>query len=403
MDKKLSFFWSILTILIFITLHLKVFSLPFNLNFDVALSFLLIPLWVFFTFNIRLFSFKRAELYLLIFFLILPIINIHLNNWSEFFKSYGQYAISYYLVSRVVKKIPRIQGFTVNRTIFAFQIFLVFVTIGQFILVNVFGFDARNVFGELQLYYQQHELISGIQRMKAFYLEPSYLGFVAINIFWARYYLDRRKSMFGFNFLGTLIILILANSAFGFLAITCIILFELSRSIKQYPVILGLSIFVIASSLVYYFQEDLISFFRLNELDPNSQRISSGLFRVLLPIEAIYQMFQDGYIFGLSFGQFEQYIESMMIFNGHAETSISNSFFLLIGYFGVTAILIYSIMLFIFLKSKNRILKSFILLSIINLNNSGAFITLQYVFVAILIPILIISLYERDINNYSST
>ena len=277
------------------------------------------------------------------------------------------------------------------------------VTIVQFILVNILDFDARNIFGELQLYYQQEEVRSGIQRMKAFYLEPSYLGFVTVNIFWIRHYLNRRESIFGLNFVFTLIILLLTNSSFAFLAFLCIILFELHQQVQRFPTVIVLGLVFIISSLGYLFFEDILIVLRLTELNFDAEIVSSGLFRVVLPIRIIYQMFQDGYIFGLTFGQFDHYIESMMTFNGYSEKGISNSFFWLIAHFGVLAIFLYTIGFFMFFRLKNRILKSFILLSVINLNNSGAFVTTQYVFVAILMPILIISIYERNINHYSST
>jgi len=406
MDNSLRFLWGCITVVIFITLHLKVFALPITSNFDVSLAFLLIPFWVFWTFKIRFLSFNRYELLLLLIFFILPFVTSTINDWGEFFKTYGQYVISYYLVFRVIRKAPRIEAFTVRKTIFAFQILLLSVTIIQFILVNILDFDARNIFGDLQLYYQQEEMRSGIQRMKAFYLEPSYLGFVAFNIFWGRYYLNQSKNIFGLNFIFTIIILVLANSALGFLGLFAIILFEMYKKIKRVPTVIGLGLFFMISLLGYFFATDLSNIFRLQELDPNSDAVSSGLFRIVLPVKALYQMFQEGYIFGLTFGQFDQYIEKMMTFKEHAEGSISNSFLLLIGYFGALTIFIYSVILFIYLKIKNRILQSFILLSFINLNNSGAFVTIQYAFVAILIPILIISIYEKyekNINNYSRT
>lgn len=402
MDNSLRFFWGFLTVIILITLHLKVFALPLSFNFDISLAFLLIPFWVFFTFKIQMFSFKKVELILFLVFLI-PFVTSTINNWGEFFKTYGQFVISYYLVFRIIRKLPRVDILTVRRTLFTFQILLVLVTLVQFILVQILEFDARNIFGDLQLYYQQEEMRSGIQRMKAFYLEPSYLGFVALNIFWGRYYLSQSKNIFELNFIFTLIILVLAKSAFAFLGLSCIVLFELYKKIKRLPIVIGLGFLLMMPLFGYFFATDLLNIFRLQELNPNSSNLSSGLFRVVLPLNALYQMFQEGYIFGLTFGQFDQYIVKYMTFQEHSEKSISNSFLLLVGYFGVLAIFLYGVIFFIFIKSKNSIIQSFILLSFINLNNSGAFVTIQYVFVAILIPILIISIYERNINYYSST
>ena len=47
-------------------------------------------------------------------------------------------------------------------------------------------------------------------------------------------------------------------------------------------------------------------------------------------------------------------------------------------------------------------IKSFIILTFLNLNNAGAFMTLQYVFVAFLLPFLAIKYYENKTINYNS-
>jgi hypothetical protein len=178
-------------------------------------------------------------------------------------------------------------------------------------------------------------------------------------------------------------------------------LYELYYTSSKKSSLYFIGAFGILIILIFSFSNQFIEMFRLNEFSTNKNgEITSGFMRVILPIQVIYQMFIDGYYFGLTFGQLDLYVENA--FRGFGETAISNSFILIIGYFGVIGFLIYGFFIFLFFKTKNRIFKAFIILTFINLNNSGAFVTSQYAFVAFLMPILAIKLYEeKDIDNYS--
>jgi hypothetical protein len=392
-----NFIWLILTLTILITLHLKIAMAG---SFGISLGFLLIPGWFYFTFKIKFLKFGKREFALMSLLFLLPFINLHIWNWSEFFKTYCQYILAYVFVIRTIDKPISINELYIKRALLYFQIILLVVVVFQYVFVRILGFNEfYNIFGDLQLYYQRNE--PGYNRMKAFYLEPSYLGFIAVNIFWASYYLERKFKLVSLNLIFTLVILFFTKSAFGFLALFIIILYELYYTSSKKSSLYFIGAFGILIILIFSFSNQFIEVFRLNEFSTNKNgEITSGFMRVILPIQVIYQMFIDGYYFGLTFGQLDLYVENA--FRGFGETAISNSFILIIGYFGVIGFLIYGFFIFLFFKTKNRIFKAFIILTFINLNNSGAFVTSQYAFVAFLMPILAIKLYEeKDIDNYS--
>lgn len=396
--KKYS--WIALTFLILITLHLKVATV--GGNFGIALGFLLIPFWFYITFEIYFLKFKIFEFALLLSLVLLPFLTLSIGEKVEFFKTYGQYIISYFFVVRAYKKKLLISKKTIVKTLLLFQIFLMLFVILQFFIVKVVGSTSfYNVFGDLQLYYQRSE--PGYERMKAFYLEPSYLGFIVVNIYWAFNYLTEKSKFKLASLLITIVTLILTKSAFAFISLFAIILFDMYHAISKKTIIykIILSSFILLT--IYLLLDKLSILFRIEEFMTNPDReITSGFMRIILPAQILYEMFMQGHYFGLTFGVLDSFVEDRMIIYG--ESGISNSFILIIGYFGILGFLMCAFLIFSFFKTNSRILKSFIILIFLNLNNSGAFVTSQYVFVSILIPILAIKLYENKIiNNYSCT
>jgi len=396
MDRRSSRNWFFLTFIILITLHLKVFSIE---NFDVSLAFLLIPFWTYKTFNIKTAIFFKKEMILIFVILIIPFISvIYVNNWVEFSKTFFQFVISYFLVARILFKPLKINFEIFKKTIFKFQLFLLTVVVIQYVMVVILGQqNFYNLFGDQQLYYQLPVSLSNF-RMKAFYLEPSYLGFIIINLYWIRFHL-KPQNLFGSNFFITIILLFFCKSAFAYAAFGLIFLYEFytNKNFHFGRILKGLSLFIIIILAFLSFNK-LYSFLRLNEISGNSGEITSGYMRAVLPVEILNQMILiDGYIFGLPFGRLEEYIEQFMT-GSYSEGSINNAFFSLIGYWGILAIIFYLFLVFYFFKSKNKLVKSFILLLLINLNNSGAFVTIQFVFIAFLLPLAAIQITKNNIQ-----
>ncbi len=393
MTAKKYYSWIFLTLLLLITLHLKVFTLA---KFQVSLGFLLIPLWTYNTYRIRSLKFTLIEKFLIFILIIVPFLPFNINNWSEFYNTYGQYLITYYLVIRCINKKLKIPILIVDKAIEYFQIILVVCVIFQYVFVVIIGKVAFfNLFQEYQLYYPLDYALSN-GRMKAFYLEPSYLGFVAINIFWARLYLKDNSSTISFrtfvtfNTFATLILLFFARSSSGFIAfgIICIAFVLNKTDIKaflRFGIIFFIGLFVIS----IYWSEEIFGILRLGELAGDSEKSLSGFMRITLPIQVLQKLWNDGYYFGLTFGQLDSYTFKMT--NPYGESGVSNSLFLILGYFGLINILPLVYIVNIYLFKANGVLKSFIILCFLNLNNSGAFVTSQYGFIAFLIPFLVFS------------
>lgn len=393
MTSKRYYSWIFLTLLILITLHLKVFTLA---KFQVSLGFLIIPLWTYKTYRIRTLKFTLLEKFLIFILIIVPFLPSNIKNWSEFYNTYGQYLITYYLVIRCINKQLKIPILIADRAIKYFQIILVVCVIFQYVFVVILGKVAFfNLFQQNQLYYPlDFSLANG--RMKAFYLEPSYLGFVAINIFWARAYLKDNSSSVSFrtfvtfNTFATLILLFFAKSSSGFISFGIIcILFVLNKIDLKAFLRFGILFFIGLLIISFYWSEEIFGVLRLKELAGDSEKSLSGFMRISLPIQVLQKLWNDGYYFGLTFGQLDAYTFKMT--NPYGESGVSNSLFLILGYFGLINILplIYIVNKYLF--NANGVLKSFIILSILNLNNSGAFVTNQYGFIAFLIPFLVFS------------
>lgn len=388
--------WQLLTIIIIITLHLKVFMV--TEGFGLALGYILIPLWFFLTFKVTAISSNEKELGLMLLLIIFPFVFSDIYNWSEFFKTYFQFIIAYFFVIRVLHKKVRIKTRVFDKTLLFSQVIILVSVFMQYVAVNYLNLTSfYNIFGDLQLYYQR-EL--SLDRMKSFYLEPSYLAFVVINIYWARYYISKSFKILNKNLFLTIVVLFFAKSAFGFFALFLIVLFEMYSKAKSRAFEFFVFLMLLFVSLIYFYFDVLINLFRLDELSFKTDELSSGFMRVVLPIQTLYEMiFVEGNIFGLTFGQLDTYIENKFLQYG--ETGISNSFFLIIGYFGILGLIFHFITLLKFFSTKKKVTKAFIILLLINLNNSGAFVTLQFVFVALLIPLISIKIYEQNsVYNY---
>lgn len=396
MEKKI---WLIFTILILISLHLKISEVA---GFDISLAFVLIPFWVFSTFQINSKQYYKNELGFIILMVLVPFVSLNISNWSEFFKTYLQFVISYFLVIRAFKKPIKISKLAVDKTLYSFQKILFVAVIIQYVVVILFGYISFfNFFGEYQLYYQL-DLIIAKYRMKAFYLEPSYLGFVCVNVYWTRFYLSKKAKLLDLNLFLTLGILFFVNSAFAYVSLSIIVYLELlSLNYKsKISSLLLFLIFLFSFIVLFFFSNDLFLFLRLNEFSSGSDNISSGFMRVTLPFQVVYKLiFEEGYYLGLTFGQLDSYVEKKLI--GFEETTISNSFFLIVGYFGLIGFILYGSLILNYIKTNSKIIKSFIILTFLNLNNSGAFMTLQYVFVAFLLPFLAIKYYENKPVHYN--
>lgn len=399
--------WSILTIVILTSLHLKVATIG---GFDLSLAFVLIPVWVYYSYRISPFLFTRQELILVLLMFILPFIPGNISSWSEFIKTYAQFAISYFLLIRTIYRPFRYNEKQIDDTLFCFQIILITTVALQYVLVDLLKqYQFYNLWGEFQLHYELRVIESKL-RMKAFYLEPSYLGFVTINLFWIRQHLNK-KQIVNSNVLLSILIIIFAKSAFAFISLFVLILYELYfeknlKLLKKYKTVIYAGI----PLLLVLFSSQLFSLFRLNELSAEPGQTTSGYMRLILPFLIVIKiLITDKHFLGLSFGQLDLYLKQFSI-GGYHEGAINNAFFSIIAYWGIIAIGIYIFVAYYFFKYDNKLVKSYIILTFLNLNNSGAFVTTQYVFIAFLLPLLVLkinkskktSIKQDDDINYNS-
>lgn len=116
---------------------------------------------------------------------------------------------------------------------------------------------------------------------------------------------------------------------------------------------------------------------------------------MILPLFIIAKIASDGNYFGLAFGQAESLISEFITFD-FGETGVNNSLYLLVIHFGVLAVAgILYLIRFLFLK-KGFYIQSFVLLTFMNLFNSGSFVTSLFVFVSFLLPIAAFKLVKDE-------
>ena len=373
------------------SLHLRIFSVA---GFEITLAFILIPIWFIHTFKINPLVYKKRELITILLLLIFPFCTSRIYDWSEFFKSYFQFTISYYFVIRSIYKSPLPSKRTVLNTVNIFQWILLLVVSAQFILVTVFKqHQFYNLFGEFQAYYQLDSFKANF-RMKAFYLEPSYLGLVILNLYWVRTRLNSNKIDIR-NLLLTIGILLLAKSALSYIAFFAITILEYQHFIKttlrkHHKWI----IYAIIAMAIFFTLPFLFKLFRLQELQINDkEQITSGYLRIIHPINILNELLiETKHYTGLTLGQLEPFVDIYNHPYGIKEKGINNAFLALIGYWGILAIIFYAHYFIKFLKTRSLPEKSFIMLIFFNLNNSGAFLPIQFIFIGFLFPLLAMKL-----------
>lgn len=216
-------FLGLFTVFILITLHLKVFTVA---GFDLSVAFLLIPTWAILCFRWSPFRYYKYSLFFFILSALLPFVPLNIFDFVEFFKTYFQFICSSSIVFLVaLYNEVRIKRNTLIISLKLFQIILSIVVAIQaidFFLTG--GSFLYNIWGSSQLYYE----LQPSDRMKGFYLEPSYLGFVFTNVFWLLLFLERRISRF--NLIITIVLLFFCKSAFAYLSIFFLISHYIIRS-----------------------------------------------------------------------------------------------------------------------------------------------------------------------------
>ena len=205
-----------------------------------------------------------------------------------------------------------------------------------------------NLFGKFS-YANEYSLDTfdsdGTFRVNAFYLEPSYLGFVVINLYLYLYLLRKLRL---WHFILILITLYLAGSRGGYIFFGLFMLyFSLVPSLnsKKHRSVYVLFTFLFLTFI--FFSTDSFSILSGNNI---VQENTSQYERIYLGYQLAEKILLT-YPTGIPLGHIEIYFQKLIGIN----SSIFSFFFLAIVYFGIVGIiLIFSIFLFILLKFKYK-------------------------------------------------
>ncbi|MBL0192359.1 MAG: hypothetical protein IPQ18_13695, partial [Saprospiraceae bacterium] len=234
-----------------------------------------------------------------------------LLNMSEIFKNLLILIFVYFIPSLFFflwyRKQLTINARSVNIAIIVFQILLVSVCFAQYISFSFFNnISLYNIWGEAQLYYQ----LRPFSRMKGFYLEPSYLGFVTLAVFWLKLSLDKKPQIF--NVFITFFILFTAKSGFAFLGVSLLLFHWYFLNMNRYIKIITLC-FIAISAKSLNNSDTFKDVTRLNEI--STEKYTSGYVRNILPISIIAELWEENHLLGIKFGQAEHVIKRVILFD----------------------------------------------------------------------------------------
>jgi hypothetical protein len=375
--------WICISIILFLTIHLRILNIG---EFELSLGLLILPIWLFFTFNVSLKKFNKYGFIFYIIFLILPFLNIYtVISYLDFFKSFFYYFIS---ISTIFlfwyKRQIKVDSIYMKSFIRLLQLFLLIISTIQFYTVTLNHSNLFfNIFGNFQMKEGTFDASLAWYRVKSVYLEPSYFSFVLISLFVSDIFLRNKITLF--NFILTSIMLYYSGSSFGLIIYFVLLFywysFVLNNRLLKYSIIF-FTIFFIAINYSF-----LLTLTRMSEvISPDmvfNDELSSGYMRLVLPIYILSFNFSNWYLFGVPIGN----LNPILKYNNFYYSDISqihNGFFAFFIYFGITALILFLIIIITYLKS-NKTIKFFIIFAILALMNSGSiFYPITYLFVFIL-------------------
>ncbi len=362
---------------------------------SITILFLTLPLWIFLTFKFTE-KIKKTNFLIFIVASILPFINIDIDNIEEFLKTYILYLI--FLIQIIVlfsfniKKINQISGW--KRCIIYLQYIIIVYSVIQFYLLKYINSGLLfNPWGVFQAFNQyEYSLYLGNIRATAFYLEPSVLGMVIIMLFWMLHIIENsisRKNLFI-----TLIGLYVVNSLSAYSAFLAIIVYWLVNKKKNRL----LTYIILFSGIIFV----VLFYSYIPRIDEYSTEGSSTYWRFVAPVIILIDLIPN-HLTGMPFGSYQDVVRSYGLYNGASiGSSIDNGHLLLVYYFGFTALLLYVLLIYFFVKSSDYMIKSYIVYFFIVYNFTGAIFNIEYVFLIILLPIVTIKLVRRrNVNQYS--
>lgn len=365
-----------------------------------TLLFLLLPLWMLFCVEIGK-KYKLESIVWLAFFVIYPLVNFYtFSSLPEFLKTYLQFLLCVFAFFILYNSRPVIQREELLSAIRITQFILLSFLVVQYIMVVKFHQDwLYNPWGAFSWLYPLRRDEYNFFRMKGFFLEPSYVAFVMFSLFVSRYIMEGRIKRT--NVALSLTSLLFINSSFGFLAFFVIIPLILFFKVKGRSRIYFLGAAVIILLLL---SPALINGFvtatKLNSLGAESY--TSAYTRWIFPINLVIYIFSNGYVSGYGMGQLDPIIANFdLIIINSGEAGVSNSLASLLIYFGFASVLLIAYLLFKFVRGDNY-KKVFIVFLLVSLSNTGAFNTIEFCFMSMILPFTALRLKEYVAEcNYS--
>lgn len=311
-------------------------------------------------------------------------------GWIEFIKSASNIILSLAFVAPFMFSKHHLTIINFTKTLKILLNIIVISLFAQYLLVNFVDPSWINIFRGHQLYYSFGEAYS--LRMKSFYLEPSFAGLVLLNIVWGMCYLKMPIKKLTIIKIALGIFLIKSGWLFYCLAVLMVVYYRPIRKVLFYltPLIIG---FLINFDLPL----EALKTIRFNEVFENQEKITSGYMRLVLPMQTVYSVLEQGHYLGLGLGHWDIYL--LDAWSSFKETSMSNGFFQIIGLFGYLGIIInlYLILGAIYYRKSFGALY---LLVILNMLNNGALTELPYVFVMFMLPYFFYLVNEKNTNNH---
>jgi len=293
---------------------------------------------------------KYKDLIVASLFLCLPFVNIFTHNFdlNDFIKSLLLYTNTILIVIILKNKIfsssdyKKLFGLLINLGVLA-AIFLIV----QVIYTNVANstllyhpFKSFSYTGTGRDFFYDTSNFLRLKRGHGIFLEPSVAGWFSCVIFWTILYL--KGINIKYRKIKLLILLsgiIFSLSASAYINIIVVISFHMFHKIKKlYKKILAIPVFILISLFVFNWIGVIEKIKQISIVG------TSTYYRLAAPFNLLSDVLVD-HLFGMPFGNRENILstKSYMIHGQGIGTSIDNSYYLLIYFFGIIGILLCSL------------------------------------------------------------
>lgn len=379
--------WIFLTIVMLLTTDLLVVNL---FGYPVVLTFTLLPIWLFKSFVIK----GTVRVKIVLFFLALvaiPLINIgDVTRWVEFIKAYALLIMNAtILLFFCYSRSHKVNQQSVFKAVKLTQAILLIYSLMQVFELKFIG--TKFLWGIWGNFSATHIIPTWGMRAKAFYHEPSHLALISIFIFWMRFICEQKLKLV--NLFSTTILLLLTMSGAGLLLFPVIVLYIVVTRYKWFIIFPTLAIMSLPIAFVIQSNAQILSKELKIDQVQNTEAISSGYMRWVLPIKILKSHLNEGRYFGYGLGQLEReyFLKVDKLFRqiDVKENAIANGLLsaqIQLGIF-FTIFIIYAFFYKYPRMDKNW--RSFIFINFVCLT-AGSYFMVEMYFIRFFIPILLL-------------